>query len=37
VFGNSGLSHLEEVKPPLQDVPERGLGQLLAKFLADLG
>jgi hypothetical protein len=37
VLGNGGLAHLEEVEPPLQDVTERGLGQLLEEFLADLG
>jgi hypothetical protein len=37
VLCNSSLSRLEEVQPPLQDMPKRRLSQLLEELLTDLG
>ena len=34
---NGILGHLEQVEPPLQDVPKGRLGQLLEELLADGG
>ena len=34
--GKEVLARLEEIEPPLEDVPKRGLGQLLEECLAYL-
>ena len=37
VLCSSSLPRLEEVQPPLQDMPRRRLSQLLEELLTDLG